>query len=360
MRQLARDFGSRDTIVESLQPRGRADAAISAEQLLFDWGATSARIAAADARLAAARAEVEQVANDTALTGAAAAADVVAAQTLADLAAGATARHRVILDQTRIRVDQGLGPASDIARVEAMLADSLGRAAAYDRALGDARARYREIFGTEPADGRTLASRSQAQSLDAASALARRSPVVIAALKRAAAAGRDLAAVRADGRPRLSAAVNATRYDAFGSSDHELRGQLVLRQSLFAGGRQRGAVAEATGLTRAAGFEADRAAGASERDAASAFAEVEALTRGLDALAAAYTANRRVRDAYAEQFRVARGTLIELLRAEQDFQAAAAALVRGSLDLDIARYVLLARTGELLPAAGVRLDFTRS
>lgn len=357
-RQLARDFGSRDTIVESLQPRGRTDGLLSGEQLLFDFGATGSRIAAADARIGAARAEVERQAAETALGAIAAACDVLAAQTQADLAADAERRQRTILDQVRARVEQGLGPPSDIARVEAMLADTGSIAARTGRALGQARARYREALGTDaaPLPGRPLPPRSQAQSLDAAQAMARQTPAVVAALKRAAAAGRDLAAVRADGLPRLSAGLSGTRYDVFGGSDYEVRGQLMLRQSLSAGGRQRGIVAEAAGKARAAGFDADRAAAESERDAGAAFADVAALTGGVTSAEAAYTANRRVRDAYAEQFRVSRGTLIELLRAEQDFQSAAAQLVQATLDLDVARFVLLARTGELLPAAGIRLD----
>ena len=52
--------------------------------------------------------------------------------------------------------------------------------------------------------------------------------------------GRTARAARADGLPRLSAGINATRYNAFtGNSDYEVRGTIVLRQSLSAGGRQR-------------------------------------------------------------------------------------------------------------------------
>lgn len=357
-RQLARDFGSRETIVESLQPRGRTDALLSGDQLLFDFGATGNRIAAADARIGAAKAEVEGVAADTALSAVAAWYDVLAAETLAGLATAEDQRQRDILGQVRARVDQGLGPASDIARVEAMMAGTGDEIARDQRRLGQARAHFREAFGDDApaAVNRPLPPLSQARSLDAAQALARRSPAVVAALKQAAAARSDWRAVRADGLPRLSAGVAATRYDVFSGSDYEVRGQLTLRQSLSAGGRQRGIVAEAAGKSRAAAFTADQVTGTSERDAASAFADVEALSRSVTALEAAYVAGRQVRDAYAEQFRVSRGTLIELLRAEADYRNAATALVQGTIDLDVARFALLARTAEILPAAGIRLE----
>ena len=357
-RQLSRDFGSRQTIVESLQPRGRTDALLNGDQLLFDFGATGARIAAADARIEAARAEVEGAATDTALNAVASWYDLLAAETLGDLAADSSRRQREILGQVRARVDQGLGPASDIVRVEAMLAGSEDEIARNERRLGQAQARFREAFGADapPAVSRPLPPLSQALSLDAAQAMARKTPAVIAALKQSAAARSEWRAARADGLPRLSAGVAATRYDVFSGSDYEVRGQLTLRQSLFAGGRQRGIVSEAAGKSRAAAATADRAAGESERDAGAAFADVAALTRSAAALEAAYVAGRQVRDAYAEQFRVSRGTLIELLRAEADYRNTAAALVQSTIDLDVARFVLLARTAEILPAAGIRLD----
>ena len=132
-------------------------------------------------------------------------------------------------------------------------------------------------------------------------------------------------------------------------------GTFSLRQSLFAGGRQRGVVAEARARAREADFTADRVTGESERDAGNAFTDIAALAKTEATLAAAYTANRRYRDTYVEQFRVSRGTLIELLRAEQDYFAAAASYLQGVAELDIARFTLLARTGEILPAAGIVL-----
>ena len=229
------------------------------------------------------------------------------------------------------------------------------------RQLGQARAQYREAFGADaPAQlARSAPPPSGAQSLDAAAALARQSPTLLVALRLADAAHRTAGAARADGLPRLTAGLNATRYNAFtGNSDYEVRGTINLRQSLFAGGRQRGIIAEAAAQARSAGYAADRIAGETERDAAAAFSDVEVLVRTLTTLETAYVANRRARDAYVEQFRVSRGSLIELLRAEQAYAAAATAYLSGVIDLDVARYVLLVRTGEILATTGVKLTST--
>jgi outer membrane protein TolC len=49
----------------------------------------------------------------------------------------------------------------------------------------------------------------------------------------------------------------------------------------------------------------------------------------------------------AEQFRVSRGSLIDLIRTEQDYVASAEALVRADIECDLAQFTLMARTGEL-------------
>ncbi|WP_242185908.1 TolC family protein [Sphingomonas sp. CARO-RG-8B-R24-01] len=355
-RVLSRDFAGRTAIVESLQPRIRTDLTVTGDQLLFDFGATGNRIAAANDRIKAASAEVERVAAETALRAIAAWYDVLAYQSLCDLSSAMVTRQTEILADVRLRAAQGVGPISDIARAEAMLADAQAQGTRFDRQLAQSRNRYREVFQDEPPNrlDRPLPSSSLARSRDAAEALASKSPSVQVARHRAEAARRDYRAVRDDRLPRLSAGVNGARYDVFTSSDYEVRGTIVLRQSLFAGGHQRGLIDQASAQARSADFIADRVEGEADRDAGVAFTDLEALGRTSARLEAAYIANRRVRDAYAEQFRVSRGTLIELLRAEQDYFVAATSYLQATIDVDVARYTLLTRTGEILPLAGLQ------
>jgi adhesin transport system outer membrane protein len=357
-RALARDFGDRTAIAESLQPRARTDLTATGDQLLYDFGATGNRIAAANDRIGAAGAEVQRVASETALRAVTACYDVLNYQTLSELSAAMALRQAEILADVRMRVAQGLGAIGDITRTEAVLADTRAQGTRYDRYLEQARSRYHEAFGTDPPQRlfRTEPPRSAAHSLDAAQALAIKSPVVQAALRRAEAAERDYRAAKSDRLPRLSAGINISRYDVFKSSDYEIRGTLVLRQSLFAGGRQRGIIDQASAQARNADALADRVNAESKRDASIAFTDVAALERTSATLETAYIANRRSRDAYVEQFRVSRGTLIELLRSEQDYLSAATSYLQAALELDVARYTLLDRTGEILPAVGVEFS----
>ena len=349
-RSLARSFAGDTAIVEGLVPRGRTDAAIGAEQRLFDFGATSSRIAAANARLSDARATASADAIDSALNAITTWYALVGANAFRDLATALADRHRQILSDTISRRDAGLGSGGDVARAEAGLADALGSLARRDRSLASATADYRALFGMAPPAValRPAAPQSAAHDADAAMAMARTTPAVRAAMARADAAEADARAERGDARPQLSAGVNATRYNAFDSgNNYDVRGQIVLRQSLSLGGAEAARTSEARARARALGFAADRVRIEAARNAETAAADARILTRAAQVLEDAYRANRRSRDTMAEQFRVARGSLIDLIRTEQDYVASAEALVQADIERDLAQFTLMARTGEL-------------
>ena len=350
-RSVARDFEGNSAIVEGLLPRGRTDAQVGADQLLFDFGATGGRVAGASARLRAARAETARAATATALAAVEAWYQVLGFQCGLDLADALTARHRAILLDTRARVAAGLGAGGDIARAEAGLADAIGAGARQARQLAAVRARYHELFGmAAPArPARAAAPVSVAGDAAAAVGMSHSAPAVVTALALAEAARAEARAVRSEALPRLSAGVSAVRYDAFGNgSNYDVRGQIVLRQSLTMGGAEAARTDAAQARARAAGFASDRVAAEAGRDAEAAFADTRILADAVATLGDAYRANRRSRDTVAEQVRLSRGSLTELLLAEERYFAAAQALLLGSIERDLASYTLMARTGELL------------
>ena len=349
-RSLARSFEGDSAVVERLTPRGRTDAAIGADQRLYDFGATSGRIVAAGARINEARATASAEAIDSALGAITAWYALVGAQAFRDLADAIADRHRQILADTTSRRDAGLGSGGDVARAEAGLADALGNLARRDRGLAGAEADYRALFGTAPPAAALPPPAPQSAAADAgtAMAMARTAPAVRAALARAQAAEAEARALRGDARPQLSAGVSATRYNAFDSgNNYDVRGQIMLRQMLSLGGAETARVSEARARARALGFAADRARIEAERAAEAAAADARILASAAGTFADAYRANRRSRDTMAEQFRVSRGSLIDLIRTEQDYVASAEALVRADIERDLAQFTLMARTGEL-------------
>ena len=94
--------------------------------------------------------------------------------------------------------------------------------------------------------------------------------------------------------------------------------------------------------------EGGQVAGGAERDAQIAYADVQALEQSTEALRDNYFASRQARDALFERFRFARGTLYDVLNAQTNYFTVAVRFVAGVSELDIARYNMLARTGQLL------------
>ena len=71
------------------------------------------------------------------------------------------------------------------------------------------------------------------------------------------------------------------------------------------------------------------------------------------ALRESYIASRRSRDVLFERFRAQRGSLFDVLEANDAYFATAVAYVQAISELDAARYVLLSRTGRLLEALDI-------
>jgi adhesin transport system outer membrane protein len=318
-------------------------------------------VKSAGARASAAEEEARLAAEQVTLEAVAAWDDLALAQTLVALADAFVVRHQQILRDTQVRFDQGVGPRSDVARVEAYLADIEGQVARFRRDLASARARYRESFATAPPETilRAPVMQSQASTLEEALALAQKNNLLMArAAKLTNSADEDYAAAKADRLPRLSLQVDATRFDAFDKdADFDVRGRIVSRYPLFSGGLRSARSAQALQRLKSAEAAQTRTQSEIERDVAIAFEDVAALQAQRDTLQRAYAANQRALGFFIEQFKVARGTLLDLLQAEQDAFEASVAYARGQTELTYAKNILLTRTGELLPSYGISLSF---
>jgi adhesin transport system outer membrane protein len=359
---ISRDFSNDpDNILERSRPERRADAVLAAEQLITDFGASRARLAAAGAQARAARARVAAVAEEAALQAVAAWLALRLGEAQVTLADALIVRHETILAATRERARAGAGAEGDVARVESFLEAARAERARAAAEIERARARWVQALQSAPpaagdAPDRPSAPALPAGGLDEALAAARASPSVQAAAARIASAERELAAARAARLPRLTTGIDAAKF-SLGEDvvDHDVRARLTLRHNLYAGGAQAARIDQAAARLRQGEFLAERTRQEAERLAAEAFANARALDDQSVALRAAYVASRRTRDLYAEQFRLARGSLLELLRAEADLSSAAQIWLDRLAQRDLARYTLLARTGRLLDHLGIEV-----
>jgi outer membrane protein, adhesin transport system len=354
-RVLTRDFSDDPfNIIERSRPRQRTDALVNINQTIFDFGATTQRILAAGARLRSASADIETAADRVALGAIAAWYDLFAFRSLVALTEAFLNSQRDLRASVQIRIREGVSAEGDLARVDSYIAQGETRIARFRRQLASAEARFTELTGTPPPPdlGRAPVPPLAAATRDDAAFAAADAAAVRSAEAIADASRRDARAARADRLPILSAGVDAGRYGVIENDrDYDVRGRVALRYRIFGPADARAEQAEAR--ARAASARADRTREEAERDAAIAWSDVRALEQQLEALEASYIASRRSRDVIVERFRVARGTLFDVVAAEDSYFESATAYIQALAELDAARWVLLSRMGRLLDALDI-------
>lgn len=360
-RVLSRDFSNDPfNIIERSRPRQRTDALLSVSQTLWDFGATQRRIQAAGARLRAAGADLEAQADRIALNAIAAWYDVFAYRAMLALTEAFAASQRDLRHAVELRIRQGVSAESDLSRVDSYIAQADTRLAQFRRQLAGAEARFRELTGNPvpagleraPVPGGIVSSREQAVTAAIGTAGVR------SAEASSTASSREAQAARADRLPQVTAGVDAGRYGVIENDrDYDVRGRVALRYRIFGSADARAEQYEAR--ARGAEARATRIREEAQRDAAIAWSDVNALTEQLNALEASYIAARRSRDVTAERFRVARGTLFDVVAVEDAYFESATAYIQALSELDAARYVLLSRMGRLLDILEVDPDRLR-
>lgn len=360
-RVISREFSNDPTnIIERSRPEQRTDAILSVQQTVFDFGATARRAAAAGARLRSAGADLEATAAGIALNAVAAWYDVFAYRALVALTEAFVDSQRDLRAAVELRIREGVSAEGDLARIDSYIAQALTRLARFRRLLANAEARYFELIGSPPPAGleRAPAPVVPIGNRDEAVLAAMDAPAVRSGRAIADAARQEARAARADMLPQISAGVDAGRYGVFENErDYDIRGRVAMRWRLLGNTDARADQAEARG--RAADARADRIAEEAGRDAAIAWSDVRALEQQLEALEAAYVASRRSRDVIVERFRAARGTLFDVVAAEDAYFEAATSYIQALTELDAARYILLSRTGRLLEVLEIDADRLR-
>ena len=346
-----------NNILERSRPSHRTDGLLRVQQPIVDFGSSLSRIRASQARLEAARAGVEDTGTQIALRAVSAWYTVYGYRVLVRLAEAFVTSQRALRTNIEDRISQGAAAAGDIAQVDSYIASSDSQLADFRRQLASADAQYAAVIGSAPPPG---LSRAPVPVLDgiATATLAKDTeglPAVRAARLGVDAARSDVRAVKSDRLPQLSGGIDAGRYGIIETArDYDIRGSLTLSMRLGGGAAQR--VDQAQARANGADARLRRTRIEAQRDAEIALSDVTALQAAQTAIETNYRASRRSRDVLAERFRVSRGTLFDLLGAESNYFGVAARYVQTVIELDTARYALLARTGRLLPALGIASD----
>jgi len=358
---VARQFGATTSnVVESLRPSGQINAGLSASQLLFDGGATFQRIKSARALNSESEQTMSARVNELALSALSAYYDVAIHQAILRLGDTFIKRHTDLLSDVEERNRLGTGTRADILRAKARLAAGRARFAQIKESARLAEIRYQEFFKEAPGllprpsfEALGVTSREEAMALAVA-----RNPEIAAAEARTDGAAAAFKAERASRLPELRANLNATSFDVLnGAEDYDLRAGISMNYDLYAGGARGAAISRARELAKQQHHDEARVRQEVIRDAAIAYERKVASAERLDAFAEAVVAHYGARDLVAERFRVARGDLIDLLQAENDYFEAAVGYLAGLADRDMATFGMMEYTGDLLRFFSPQTDY---
>lgn len=359
---IARNFSNDpDNVIERSRSTSRTDATFNLQQLILDFGATSHRINAAGARLQAAEFEIERQTEEAVLNAVVAWYDVLIYRALVDLSEEFAERQDTLLAALLMRVDQGVSARVDLARLESFVANHNANLAGYRRQLADAEARFLEYFDTWPPVqiARAPISGRRFASIDSVQYAARNSSVVRLVESQARASLRDARAARAATLPTVSAGIEGGRFGLFDSgNDYDVRGTISVRHRFLGGADAQADQARAE--ASAARARSERIRREALRRASTAWTGLNALDDQLLAVEQNYLSSRQSRDAILERFRVARGTLFDVITVEEEFLNAAIRYIQTTAERDITAYLLLARTGELLNALHINFQTRNS
>lgn len=349
---ISRDFGeTTDNVVESLRPREQFTIGLSASQLVFDGGASFQRIKRARAKHAEYQSAISARINDLAFTALSLHHDLLTHQALVAFGEAFIARHEKILADVKERERLGSGSRADVTRARARLAAAHARMAEIKESGQLAEIRFEEFFGAAPrslarapiyADG--VQSREQA-----ATAALQNTPEIAVAAAQAAASQAEFKAAKNSRMPELRVSVDAVKYDVFDNGDdYDVRAGLNLNYNIFGGGARAADIAQARAKARQSKFGETQIRQETARDAAMAFERKRGAETRLRALENAVIAHDETRHLVLERYRVARGDLIDVLQAENDYFEAGVAYIAGLANLDLSVYALMEHTGDLL------------
>ncbi|MFN3960368.1 MAG: TolC family protein [Parvularculaceae bacterium] len=349
---IDREFGaSTPNVVESLRPNSQVNAGLTASQLIFDGGAAFARIKAARARTRERERTIEARINDLALRALSVYLDAAVQQGMAALGDEYVARHERLVRDMKERERLGAGAQADVLRAEARLAAARARAADFAESARAAEIRYIEFFGEAPGkldfpDFRPTGVPTR----EAAVALAfQNDPSLLAMIARTDSFKAEVGAAKGRRLPEIRANVSSVSYNVFnGADDYDIRAGVNLNYDLFAGGAREAEIRRAKSAAERQSHEEDLLRREIERDAAIAFERQATAAARLEAFNAALAANRAARDLVAERFRAARGTLLDLIEAENDWFEAGVRQLSGRADRDMAAFAMMEFTGDLL------------
>lgn len=335
---------------------------VTVRQLVYDFGATNSLIEAANAKDQQSLYKQFSTESDVSFKSVQAYHELVRALRQLELAQRNEDARAAILNLVKQRQEIGGGTLSDVVRAESRLADATSNKTTYRKNLGSAQASYREFFA---GDGSNVRFDSPVFDINATGDLMSEMGLAgqVSWKVRVAQAARAVAEaearnVRAKSFASINLEFSSTRRDWMGggSPGTDRSVSLVARQALYTGGADTARIDQAAQKVLQSQEELQAAELEYKRQIEqlimeSQFAQPLLNSRRLTAGLAADSL-RMIREQYAYR----RGTLLDLLTAQEALYFSGRDLIDAEVDKALASYKLLASAALLNQFLGFSVD----
>ena len=319
--------------------------AVTLAQSVYDFGVIDTSVQVGQERSAAALARLDGRRDEISLRAVQTWHEVIRARRLlAQMRLNLQSMESIVSYLTR-RYDLGGGPISDVWRAQSRLADAKASLASAQTRVRNAEAGYREVFDANPGTLEMPVLPTLDRQAIAADPLplVREYPAVRSAEASRRAAEQELDLTLRRERPNLGFEMSAQRRDMIGKGapGTDLTAALVLRYSFYSGGADQARAAQAAHRAVEAAEQVRGVTVQVERALAQALANEDNVASVLSARREGVSLAVQALRAVREQFANRRGSLLDLLNAQETLHAAGIGLTEAEIDEALARWQVL-------------------
>lgn len=317
-------------------------------QLVYDGGAASGELAAAEARVYESRGDQLQTAAATAFSAIEAYVVVLDRRKIQGINAQNVSAHEKLVRQISDRTASGAGSNADLLTARSRMADAQTRYADSIAQVDRAEARYREVFDSAPD---ALPQPIPAPNLTRSDTqIVLSSPQVRRADASLVAAKAEWSAAQARKQPDIRVAAFANQDT---DRDANFGVDLSFNYELDSTGQRRAAIAAAHARVKDAQFSREALIREITRELGFIRSDQKAGAERLRAAKLAVQANAESVEAARAQFTIGRRSLIEILDAQRDFVNAQERLILAEQSFFLTNYAALSLTGDILDLLGL-------
>lgn len=327
--------------------------ALSARQLIYDFGAVGSQVDARTALERAAEARAELKTSELTLRALTAWLEVFRAREILTVSRMNVLSRQQILSFIEEREKLGGSAQSDVLRSRARLADAQATAVLAENRMTAAEALYREVFDAAP-PAQLLLPAAAPIAIERFANLTdwlQRNANLGDARAQTEAAGHEAKSAAAALLPSLHLDITARRRDIGGEGvpGSDWTAGFLLKQNLYSGGADLARKRQADQRVKENQLSEDNLKRQLERAFAQSIADVKNSTAAVAARKEAVQVAAVALEAVREQFAFRRGTLLDLLRAQEELYIAGRDLIDSVVDHSLVRYRLLNLAMELTP-----------